>query len=168
MSDITSAGITRGTPGYGKTCRKDVLRRVGIPVVPDAAGRARPVPRRKAQVREQVAAGRACLTGGIPPADHDQFPTVPGAFVCKLAAKLPPAAVRDRPRQLVVADHSGHVQVLDHDRVGGADKAGAGTVQEVLARVTDLKIKLRLFSSMIPKERGANRQAPGSSGTNTA
>jgi hypothetical protein len=40
MSDIASAGIAGGTPGYGTTCRKDVLGRVEVPVVPGAAGRA--------------------------------------------------------------------------------------------------------------------------------
>ena len=61
MSDISSAGITRDIPGCGKTSGKDVLRRVDVPVVPGAAGRARPVPRRKAQLREQVPARRAGL-----------------------------------------------------------------------------------------------------------
>ena len=42
MSDISSAGITRGTPGYGKTCRKDVLGGVEVPVMPGAAAGARP------------------------------------------------------------------------------------------------------------------------------
>ena len=74
MSYVSSAGIARGAPGYGKTCRKDVLRRVQVPVMPGAAGRARPAPRRKAQLREQVPASRAGLAGGIPAADHDQFP----------------------------------------------------------------------------------------------
>ena len=40
MSYLSSAGIARGGPGYGKTCRKDVLRGVDVPVVPGAAGRA--------------------------------------------------------------------------------------------------------------------------------
>jgi hypothetical protein len=31
MSDLSSAGIARGTPGYGTTCRKNVLRGVDIP-----------------------------------------------------------------------------------------------------------------------------------------
>ena len=44
MSYISSAGITRGTPGYGKTCRKDVLGGVDVPVMPGAAAGARPVP----------------------------------------------------------------------------------------------------------------------------
>ena len=50
MSDIASAGIARGTPGYGTTCRKDVLGRIEVPVVPGAAARARPVPCRQAHI----------------------------------------------------------------------------------------------------------------------
>ena len=34
MSDVASAGIAQETPGYGTTCRKDVLRRVEVPDVP--------------------------------------------------------------------------------------------------------------------------------------
>jgi len=36
MSYVSSAGIARGVPGYGKTCRQDVLRGVDVPVVPGA------------------------------------------------------------------------------------------------------------------------------------
>jgi len=54
VSDASSAGIGTSSGAYGKTCRKDVLRGVDVPVVPGAAGRARPVPRRKAQRGEHV------------------------------------------------------------------------------------------------------------------
>jgi len=37
MSYVSSAGIARDTPGYGTTCRQDVLRRVKVPVMPGAA-----------------------------------------------------------------------------------------------------------------------------------
>ena len=39
MSDVSSAGIAPGVRDYGKTCRKDVLGGVDVPVVPGAAGR---------------------------------------------------------------------------------------------------------------------------------
>ena len=45
MSDVSSAGMAGVAPGYGKTCRQDVLRGIDIPVMPGTAGRARPVPR---------------------------------------------------------------------------------------------------------------------------
>jgi hypothetical protein len=38
VSHISSAGIALDCAGYGTTCRKDVLRRVDVPVVPGAAG----------------------------------------------------------------------------------------------------------------------------------
>src|SRR5579859_6291522 len=53
VSYVSSAGIARRTPGYGKTCRKDVLCRVDVPAV---AGRAGPLPGGTAQFGEQVAA----------------------------------------------------------------------------------------------------------------
>src|SRR6185437_4019209 len=53
-------------PGYGKTCRKDVLRGVEVPVVPGAAGRARPVPRLEGQAFEEVPARRAGLAARVP------------------------------------------------------------------------------------------------------
>src|SRR5580704_18449273 len=108
MSDISSAGITRGTPGYGKTCRKDVLSGVEVPVMPGAAAGARPAACPQAQLREQVPARRAGLRAGVPPVEHDQFPVGPLALVLELAAELAPSAVRDRPGQPPVADHPGH------------------------------------------------------------
>jgi hypothetical protein len=140
MSDVSSAGIARGTPGYGKACRKDVLGRVDIPVVPGPAGRARPVPGRQAQLREPVPARRTRLGAGIPAVYHDQLASSALAFVGELAAELAPPAVGDRAGQVPVADHAGHVQVLDHDRVRRADQAGAGAVQEVPAGVTYLAV----------------------------
>jgi hypothetical protein len=129
MSDISSAGITRRTPGYGKTCRKDVLRRVDIPVVPGAATRARSAPGGKARLSEQTPARRAGPGGREPAVDHDQFPPLPLALVLKLAAEFTPAAVRDRLGEGAVADHVLHGQVLYHDHVMVADQArrcGAG------------------------------------------
>ena len=95
MSDISSAGITGVTPGYGKTCRKNVLRRVDIPVVPGAAGRARPVPRLQARLGEQVPAGRAGLARRVPAVDRDHVPSGPGRLVLDHAAEGAPPAVGD-------------------------------------------------------------------------
>src|SRR5215472_9020211 len=100
MSDASSAGIARGTPGYGKTCRKDVLGRVDVPVVSGAAGRARPAPGGQAEFREQVPARRAGLRAGVPPVDHDQATAVPLALVLELAPEFRPPAVRDRAGQM--------------------------------------------------------------------
>ncbi len=72
-SDISSAGITRVTSGYGSTSRKDVLRRVEVPVVPGAAARTRPVPGGKLQLGEQVSTRRAGLAGRVPAVDHDHI-----------------------------------------------------------------------------------------------
>jgi len=53
MSYVSSAGRR------GKTCRQDVLGGVDVPVVPGAAGGARPVPRGEGKLSEQVATGAA-------------------------------------------------------------------------------------------------------------
>src|SRR5215469_8182215 len=105
MSDASSAGIARGAPGCGKTCRKDVRGRVDVPVVPGAAGRARPAPGGKAQPGEQVAARRAGPRAWVPVVDDDQLTPVPLALVGELAAELAPAAVRDGPGQMPVFRH---------------------------------------------------------------
>ena len=93
MSYASSAG------SHGKTCRQDVLRRIDVPVVPGAAGRACPVPRVQAQLRKQVPARRAGLGGGVPAVDHDQHAPGALALVLKLAAELAPAAIGDRAGQ---------------------------------------------------------------------
>src|SRR6185437_5677946 len=140
MSDISSAGIARGTPGYGKTCRQDVLGRVNVPVMPGAATRTRPVPGTQGQPGEQVPARRAGLGGRVPAVDHDEFVSGTLALVLQLAAELAPAAVGDRAGQAAVADHAGHVQVLDHDDVVLPHQAGAGAVQEVAPGAADLAV----------------------------
>jgi hypothetical protein len=65
MSYASSAGIARGAPGYGTTCRQDVLGGVEIPVMSGAAGRACPVPGAQLQLREQVPARRAGVVRGL-------------------------------------------------------------------------------------------------------
>src|SRR5208282_1523822 len=95
VSDISSAGITRVTPGYGKTCRENVLRRVNVPVVPGAAGGARPCPRVQAQRGEQVPARAARLAGGVPAVDRDHVPPGPLRLVLDHAAEGAPPAVAD-------------------------------------------------------------------------
>src|SRR5580700_2049678 len=134
MSYASSAGSYRLTSG------QDVLRGVDVPVMPGAAGWARPLPRAQAQRREQVPARRAGLGRGEPPVDHHQVPAVPLALVAELVAELTPPAVADRAGQPPIADHAGDVQVLDHDDVVLADQAGAGPVQVVPARVADLAV----------------------------
>ena len=89
MSDASSAG------SHGKTCRQDVLDRVDIPVVPGAAGRARPMPDRKHEFRKPVPTRRTCLARWKPAVDDDELPSVPLALVFQLATELGPAAVRD-------------------------------------------------------------------------
>jgi len=42
MPYLSSAGIAREAPGYGTTCRKDVLGGVEVPVVPGAGPCGRP------------------------------------------------------------------------------------------------------------------------------
>ncbi len=140
MSDASSAGIARGIRGYGTTCRKDVLRGVDIPVLPGAAGRARPLPGGQTQLGEQAPARRARLRAGIGAVDHDQLAAVPLALERQLAAELTPAAVRDRAGQMPVAEHAADIEVFDHNEIGRAHPGGAGPVQQNPPRVEDLAV----------------------------
>jgi len=95
VSDISSTGIdARGA--CRKTYGKDVLRRVDVPVMPGAAGRALPRPGVQAQRREQMPARRAGLAGRVPAVDHDQVPSRLGRLVLQ---HLPEGskALRDSP-----------------------------------------------------------------------
>ena len=141
MSYVSSAGIARGAPGYGTTCRKDVIGGVDVPVVPGAAGRASPLAGGQAEVCEPVPARRAGLGRGVPAVDHDQVATVPLALVVKLPAELAPPAIRDRPGQVSVADQAGDSEVFDHDHIVRAGQASAGAVQEILPRVADFAVR---------------------------
>src|SRR5947207_15295884 len=125
MSYASSAGSHRLTSG------QDVLRGVDVPVMPGAARGARPVPRGQPQFREQGPARRAGLGTRVPAVDHDQAAPGALALAAELAAELAPAAVRDGPCELAVADHVLDGKVLDHDHVVVADQAGAGTMQEI-------------------------------------
>jgi len=110
---------------------KNVLRGVHIPVVPGAAGQALPHPRTQAQFCEQVPARRAGFRAGIPAVHGDNGPAVPLRLVLQHGPELRPASAGDRAGQPPVADHAGHVQVLDRDHVVLADQARTGLVQEV-------------------------------------
>ena len=99
VPDISSAGMAGSVPGYGTTCRQDVLRGVDVPVMPGAAGRALPRPGLQAQAGEDMPARRARLRRRVPPVDHDQVPPVPGRFVLEHGPEGTPPAVRDRPGQ---------------------------------------------------------------------
>src|SRR5258705_475321 len=114
MSYVSSAGRN------GKTCRQDVLRGVDVPVVPGAAGRALPRPGGQAQRGEQMPARRAGLAGRVPAVDYDQVPPCDGRLVFDHAAEGSPAAVGDRLGERPVADHTSHVQVLDHDQANSS------------------------------------------------
>jgi hypothetical protein len=140
VSDISSAGMAGATPGYGKTCRQDVLRGVDVPVVPGAAGRARPVPPVQAQRSEDMPARRACLRRRVPPVDHDQVPPVPGRLVLEHGPEGSPPAVRDRLRHPAVADHVLHGEIFHDDHVVVADQVGGGLVQEVGAGGADFAV----------------------------
>ncbi|SFR12269.1 hypothetical protein SAMN04488564_103772 [Lentzea waywayandensis] len=139
-SDISSAGIARVASGYGSTSRKDVLRRVEVPVVPGAAVRTRPVPGGKLQLSEPMPTGRARLAGRVPTVDHNQRPTGTGALVLQLSAEFAPSRIGDGSSEAAIADHVPHRQVLDRDHVCRAHKSCGGAVQEVFARVTDLAV----------------------------
>src|SRR2546429_8987176 len=134
MSYASSAGSHRLTGG------QDVLRGVDVPVGPGAARGARPVPRRKAQLREQVPARRAGRAGRVPAVNYDQLASGALAFVLQLVAELAPAAVGDGLCELAVADHVLDGKILDHDHVVAADQTGAGTVQEITPGVADLAV----------------------------
>ena len=115
VSYVSSAGITRDFPGYGKTCRKDVLGGVDVPVVPDAAGRASPLPGRQAQLRKQVPACRAGLGRRVPAVNHDQAAAVPLTLARKLPANSPQlqseiTRARCRLRTMPGDDHHGRVE----------------------------------------------------------
>src|SRR5579864_8259652 len=157
MSYVTSAGR------HGKTCRQDVLRGVGVPVVPGAARWASPVPDGQAQLREQVPARRAGLGRRVPAVYDDQVPAVPLALVLELAAELAPPAVRDRAGQVPVRDHVADREVFDDDDIVVADQAGAGAVQEVAAGVADLAVGagyLRRGLGLVGRSVPAAGQAP--------
>src|SRR5262249_32652629 len=99
VSDISSAGMAGDAPGYGKTCRQDVLRGVAVPVVPSTAARALPRPAFQAQFGEEIPARRARLRAWVPPVDDDHWPPVSGRLVLKHGPEGAPPAVRDRPSQ---------------------------------------------------------------------
>ena len=174
-SDISSAGIAGVAPGYGKTCRKNVLRRVDVPVVPGAAGRALPRPGAQAEFGEQMPARRARLAGGVPAVDHDQAPPVLGCLVFQLAAELAPSRVESRPVQPGFGASTvrevcawpvrvrpglrppGQVrdrQVFDHDRVVVADQPGAGAVEEVNPGGADFPVRAGRLRLRLPPVRG--------------
>jgi hypothetical protein len=128
-------------PGYGKTCRQDVLRGIDIPVMPGTAGRALPHPRAEAQLGEDIPARRAHLLRRKPPVDHDHPPPAPGRLVLQHDPEGAPPAVRDRLRHPAIADHVLDGEVFQADQVVVPYQAGAGLVEEVGPGGADLAVR---------------------------
>ena len=130
-SYIASAGSHREPLG------QDVLSGVDVPVVPGAAGRTLPDPCRKAERCEQVSATGADLGRRVPAIHARQLPSVTLALISQHDPESGPASGGDRASESSVADHPGHVKVLNGDHVELADQAGTGLMQEVAACILD-------------------------------
>ena len=107
----SSTGITRAFPGYGKTCRKDVLRGVVVPVMPGAAVGTPPVPHRQLQARQQVSARGARLAGRVPAVDdHDPLTRAFG-LVLQLTPELTEGRVQHRAIESGFGENAGTSRV---------------------------------------------------------
>ena len=131
MSDISSAGIGAGSGAYGRTCRQDVLRRVDVPVVPGATGRALPRPGTEAQRREQVPARRARLRCGVGPALVRRPHSRGRRSAPAAATRWPTTATAGRtgPPDQAAQDRSGPPASQDHLLLAQQERlpdAGAG------------------------------------------
>ena len=131
MSDVTSTGISTVTSTYGKTCRKDVLCRINVPVVPGATVRARPVPRAETQFSKQMPTRTARFTRRIPAINNDQAPSSFSCLVFKHLPESTPAAIRDCFSQFTVTHHVFHSEIFKHDHVVITDQPGGSTMQKV-------------------------------------
>src|SRR6266540_2312671 len=78
---------------------------------------------------------RAGLTRREERLSHHQPDATPERLVGEQPADLAEAGVADRPGQPPVADHTGHVQVLHHDRAVLLDKPGGELVEAVAAKI---------------------------------
>jgi hypothetical protein len=134
-SDIASIGqLPAQLSGVGREGGQ-VPRGVVVPIQDHAARRAHIPPLGQAQLGFRRTASRADLRAGEPAVRHDQPHPGPLGFVAELAADLRPAGPGDVPGQPLVAQHPGHVQVLDHDHVVLADQPGGELVGVVAAQV---------------------------------
>jgi len=138
---ISSAGITVLAHGHDSTSRKDVLRRVVIPVVPGATIRTRPYPGRKGELCEQVAAVGAGLARRIEPVDHYQPSSAPTRLVLQLTPELTPGCILNRLCQTPVLDHVRGREVLDDDHVMLAHQPCGGPVQVIGTGVADFAVR---------------------------
>jgi len=122
---------------------QDVLSGVQVPVVQGAAGGARPVPCSQGKLRKEVSAVGAQFRRREEPVNDHQGPPIPGGLVLQLPAELAPPGITDRFREVVVANHVPHRQILNDDQIVAANHASAGLVEEVPAGVGDPGIRFR-------------------------
>ena len=163
MSDISSAGIARGSPGYGKTCRKDVLCRVDVPVVPGAAGRAGPVPGTQGSPRAGACtpsrfwklgtSGRSRPVRAVALALYSNWRRIsphPPSQIARASAGCGPCRPRSGPRSLSC-------------RL--ADQAGAGAVQEVRRASRTLRWARATLAAALARFADLSGSGPGAAGS---
>ena len=111
--------------------RGQVARGVEVPVEPGTAVLADELPLGEGELGSHRTTRRAGLGRRVPPVGDDQAHTGVRCLVVELAAQLRHPQPGDRAGEAAVADHPGHVQVLDDDRVVGCHEAGGQLVQPV-------------------------------------
>lgn len=150
---VSSAGITVLAHGYDSTSRKDVLRRVVIPVVPGTAARALPRSGRKGELCEQVPAVGAGLARRIEPVDHDQPSSGPARLVLQLTPETAPGSVVNRLRRMPVLDHVRGCEILDDDHIVLAHQPCGRSVQVIGAGVAALEPRIPGTAGVEVRER---------------
>ena len=64
----------------------------------------------------------------------------PGLFVAQLAGELGPARIGDGAGEVMVGQHSGHVQVFEVEPVVGLDQRVGNLVQEMPTHIRDVMV----------------------------
>jgi hypothetical protein len=126
-----STGVHREPHG------KDILGGVDVPVMPDAAFRARPLAHVQGQGLKHMATRMTAFGTGIPAVNLDQGSSVPFRFVFQLAHQLAPTHIAYRFGEHVIADQVLDGQRLHADRLVLTNEACRQFVEAVTALVSD-------------------------------
>ena len=100
-----SGSYTSSTGRHREPLGQNVVCRIEIPVVPDAAFRADPFTHIKRKFFHNMLAVIARFTRWIPTINFDEGSSVPLALIFQLADKLTPSHITDRFCQAVIFDH---------------------------------------------------------------
>lgn len=109
---------------------QDINSSVDVPIIGLSTCGANLLARGQGEIGQSKAVDRASFGGWIKASDGEDQAATSRTFVCELACDLSESRVRDRFCDVVVDEHSAHVQIFHCNRDSVTGRAGGDLISE--------------------------------------